>query len=395
MVPPEELPVDPPLDETEEHEWRERAESAAEFFGNSLSIYDNSSNIKVIESDEALQETIKSATTIISCVGEVRRTNFWTDILPVWRLLQKDVSKWCADPRHPYYVHYRTTAKVLHLAEQEQKRRDRMASDDNDAVPTTPRIRIVRISDLCVSQKPWHFIPILTNAFHSMVFRYHDMAERALERSTCIDTITLRPGDLTDDERNAETTTLQVDPRGVVPSPARVGRDDVAALAVAAALHHDNQLDSNNHKKLEDQQRPPPFHYTLACRWAGEQLHPYPAQGTKLNGLANAHLCMEKVFRTLQKQPRRNRIRRKPFKPYGICVAIPVYFMLAMMIRSFLFPLLNHIPGLAVALAGLKRLVDPLIMSLAVLLSQLGRSLGHMMPFVRGLLGRKAPYISL
>ncbi len=102
LVPPEDLPIDQPLDEAEELEWQERAKSAAEFFGNSVSIYDNSSNIKVIESDEALQETIKGATTIISCVGEVRRTNFWTDVLPFWRLLQKDVSHWCSDPRHPY-----------------------------------------------------------------------------------------------------------------------------------------------------------------------------------------------------------------------------------------------------------------------------------------------------
>ena len=65
------------------------------------------------------------------------------------------------------------------------------------------------------------------------------------------------------------------------------------------------------------------------------------------------------------------------------------------MARSFLLPLFSHIPGLEVAKAGLKRLVDPLMMSLAMLLAQLGRSLGPVMPFFRWLLHRKASYISL
>jgi len=228
LIRPEELPgyraVDDD-DEEEEQAWFQKAESASVFYGNSVKDYDNRAEHQDIP-DEALEDAIRDCTTIISCVGSVRPTNFWTDIMarPLWRLLRKDVSGWCSDPRHPFYVHYQTTRKALNLAEREQLRREAAAScqdeengDDDKEIDVVPRIRFIRVSDLCVSQPPFHFVPLITNILHSMVFRYQDMAEKTLEASALIETVTLRPGDLVGEERNVNTTTLQVDPLGSVP----------------------------------------------------------------------------------------------------------------------------------------------------------------------------------
>lgn len=208
LVPPEELPGY--LDHDED-EWRQRAESAAQFFNTSMSDYDNRDESPVIvDANEALQEAIQDCTTIISCVGSVRPTNIWTDLLarPLVRWLRPDVSKWCRDPRHPYYVQFASTRKLLGFAEREQLRREtavEMALEDEDEVRdepvVVPKIRYIRISDNCLSQPVWEMVPLLTNIFRSMIFRYHDMAERLLASSTLVDTVTLRPGDLVDDER--------------------------------------------------------------------------------------------------------------------------------------------------------------------------------------------------
>lgn len=202
LVPSEELPGF--VDEDEEL-WAQTAESAAKFYGNDVEQYDNRDMQPGV--NEALQESIKGCTAIISCVGAVRPTNLWSDYLaiPVWRLFRHDVSGWCKDPKHPYYVHYSSTRKVLGFAEREQLRREASAAvfaeEDETQPKEIPRIRFVRISDLCVTQKPWDFIPLVTNALHSMVFRYQDMTERLLEESKVLDTVILRPGDLVDDER--------------------------------------------------------------------------------------------------------------------------------------------------------------------------------------------------
>merc|ERR1719162_1365860 len=97
------------------------------------------------------------------------------------------------------------------------------------------RIRIVRISDLCVAKPPWHLVTLLTNIGRSLVFRSQERAEKLLLRSGIVDTIVLRPGDLTNEIRNQTTTSLQVDVSGRVPDPAYVGRDDVALLTTILA----------------------------------------------------------------------------------------------------------------------------------------------------------------
>jgi hypothetical protein len=203
LVPPEELPG---FKDEDEEAWMQTAQSAANFYGTTVELYDN----RELQPDvnEALQEAIRGCTTIISCVGSVRPTNWWTDfiVMPFWRLFRHDVSGWCHDGRHPYYVHYVSTRKVLGYAEREQLRREAMAmalakEEDGVQPQEIPRIRFVRVSDLCVTQKPWELVPLVTNTMQSMVFRYQDMTERLLEESKVIDTVILRPGDLVDEER--------------------------------------------------------------------------------------------------------------------------------------------------------------------------------------------------
>lgn len=367
------IPVDElPCFRRSEDELDETNGQAATFNDNRPQDYDNRSENEEIAPDEALEQAIRDCTTIISCVGSVRPTNFWTDIIarPVWRLLRKDVSGWCDDPRHPYYVHYHTTRKALKFAEREQLRREAAASsrgddDDNeDKDKIIPRIRFIRISDLCVAQQPWQFVPLLTNILHSMVFRYQDMAEKALEASSLIETVTLRPGDLVDEERDFTTTAFQVSHSGTVPFPTRVGRQDVAELAVASALFDSErqQLDDAG-SGIDDE----PFHYTLACRWVGDQMGPYPPQGEMRHGHADATLGLHSALKKLRKDEKRRGQRRavkaqtspetslrmarhvksapRKIKPYFVCTAIPVYFVLGMMLRSLFYYLSPYIPG--------------------------------------------------
>lgn len=386
------------LDE-EELDWIRRAKSTASFYGTSITDYDN--RHEQPPPNEALQDAIRGCTTIISCVGDVRPTHVWSDWLarPLWRLLRPDVSTWCRDPRHPYYVHYASTRKVLAMAEREQWRRqaaldeaaeivdgddhrhgehEEKATNKKAAVTRSiPRIRFIRISDLCVAQEPWHFIPLITNALHSMVFRYQAMAEQLLQSSSVVETVVLRPGDLVDDERNLTTTALQVNVDGSVPHPSRVGREDVAALAVAAALFDLSQPKGKGmerhhqrHRQLANDPLSAPFHYTLAVRWVGQDMAPYPSQGNMEDGLPNANMCMQSALRKLRKrqqnknddasnplQQHSNSSRvvsvhntdrtasavslktiqpRLSIKPYGLCVAIPVYLILTLVGRTFI-----------------------------------------------------------
>jgi hypothetical protein len=396
LVPSEDLPGY--TEEESEKAWLARAESAAIFYGKNVVEFDNQVDDDVSSDDEALESAIQDCTTIINCVGSVRPTNVWTDFLarPLSRLLRSDVSGWCRDCRHPYYVHYQVTQKVLLLAETEQRRREALAisaSIDSEGacteqISTVPRIRLIRISDLCVVQSPWYLVPIVTNMLRSMVLRYQELAEKAMEASTVIDTVTLRPGDLVNDERDITTTTLQVASCGSVPCPARVGREDVAALAVAAALFDstaekygkDSAVRRNNSSVVAAQK---PFHYTFACRWASEEMDPYPPQGQMADGHAIAHDALQAALRAVRKQSGRRyrRRRRSPpttsasgvsdtpqdsdivahtsktrarsLKPYGIFVAVPVYVMMWWIVRSVHCSILSSLfPGMGTSRWG-------------------------------------------
>jgi len=387
LVPPEELPGFVQEDTEEDRLWKERAESASLYYGNNVEDYDNG----LPDVNEALEDSIKDCTTIISCVGSVRRTHLWHDILarPFVRLLKADVSTWCKDGRHPYYVNYASTRKALGYAEREQLRREATVATVAEAEGLkpeeihVPRIRFIRISDVCVGYSPWDIVPVVANAVHSLVFRYHEMAERLLEESSLIETVVLRPGDLVDEERDANTTSVQVSSTGRVPSPALVGREDVAALAVAAATFVTQNRTNDDHPKSKDSGVRPSeaFHYIFGCRWVGETLDSYPPQGRQRDGHPNPFIAFRRALRTVRSRERekereeridnnygkrspssvssstdsvvrmaekldkrRQRRRRRP-KPYGICVTVPTYLLLALFGKLVLISLLQHIPG--------------------------------------------------
>jgi NAD(P)H-binding len=321
----------------------------------------------LVSQHEVLEQALKGCTVVISCVGAVRWTNLFSDVLswPVHRLLQRDVSDWCTDPTHPYYVHYGITRRVLAIAEREQLRRQEQDVHE--------RIRLVRISDLCVAQSPWHLVPLVTNMVQSLVFRYQDMAEQLLASTNLLDTIIIRPGDLVDDERDTESVSVQVSPTGLVPLPAVVGRRDVASLAVAAAF-----LQIPNHQKQKAESNP--MHFTLAIRWTGQDMAPYPPQGRKRDGHASAATALQSCLKALSRQNGnstnysvgfgrnskplsgltarpKNRARLlsgrtigppTQVKPYGVCVAIPLYLGLVMvatsLLQSVVIPLLPFTP---------------------------------------------------
>ena len=207
LVPPEELLGKGKASKPNENRNKDNNNSnvTSKYYGNRIEFV-NQGNMT---DTECLHDAIKDCTAIISCVGAVRRSNVWSDYLavPFWRLFRHDVRGWCKDTRHPYYAHYYTTKKALDCAEREQKRREAVIQAKDDRGEYRPResppqrIRFVRISDLCLSKQPWELVPIVTNTLQSVVFRYQDMAERPLEESEYVDTVVLRPGDLTDEER--------------------------------------------------------------------------------------------------------------------------------------------------------------------------------------------------
>ena len=380
LVPPEELPGFVQDNTEEESEWRQTAKSASEFYGNKVQDYDNRELLPDI--NESLEDAIRDCTTIISCVGSVRRTHLWHDVLarPFVRLLKADVSSWCKDGRHPFYVNYASTRKALGFAEREQVRREAAAAtvaESEGLDPSeiyVPRIRFIKISDQCVGYKPWAIVPLVANAVHSLTFRYQEMAEQLLEDSSLVETVILRPGDLVDEERDVNATSIQVSCNGQVQSPALIGRDDVASLVVAASTFVTQNSTNSDHRK-SDSRTTEPFHYTFGCRWVGQTLDSYPPQGNKIDGHPDVAVSFRRSLNTLyrsereqkrrreqtnsgkkrlssgdlivrmaQQVDRRRQKRRKP-KPYGIFVAIPMYMTLALFSNIFLVPLLQYIPG--------------------------------------------------
>ena len=210
-----------------------------------------------------------------------------------------------------YRLDYCTTRKVVGYAEKEQIKREAavltIAEDDDEtkktnedeSIPTVPKIRYIRLSDLSVVYDAWHLVPVLANTFRSLIFRYHELSEQVLEESTLLDTMTIRPGDVVDEERDPSTTWVQVTGtsrnlrrrkpgghhhaavEGRVPSPHLIGRDDVAALVVAAALfpkpsttkaasidnNDDSHKTSNTNIKTKKDTTNDPIHYTVSsCR---------------------------------------------------------------------------------------------------------------------------------
>lgn len=336
-------------------------------YENSTSAEDDA-DIDILESggEETLREAISGATVIVSCLSSFRPSNIWTDYLkvPILRVFRKDVSKWCSDPTHPYYVNYLSTKKIIEEAEKEQSKRDIIVEfekqsalmdeelrrdrerrrgikeeegfessvaaglrqkrsigsfgqeegsrrrDNAISLPkggshlpsASDRIKFIRISHLMVGRSPFRPLSALTNTFWSSVSRYEQMGETLMEQSS-LDTIVLRPGDLTDDIRNNHTS-LQLCINGKVESPSVVGREDVADLAVVAAL----TKTTGNETEL------PSHHYKWGLRWTGQYIT--PAQGLRPDGLATAALCYVKAIKEQSKRDKHKRIKDNELKSY-------------------------------------------------------------------------------
>lgn len=166
--------------------------------------------------------------------------------------------------------------------------------------------------------------------------------------------------------KDVKTTGIQVSPSGMVPSPSRISREDVADLAVSAATFE--SIDSGTGSRE-------PFHYTFGMRWVGEEMAPFPSQGRKNDGLPNANLALKRALSTIYKSEARSKSRKQlvankskrkkegrqsdlvlrlasqiqrrksRVQPHGICVALPVYFLLALFVKAMLYPVLQYLPG--------------------------------------------------
>ena len=129
--------------------------------------------------------------------------------------------------------------------------------------------------------------------------------------------------------KDEETTNLQIDPSGYLPSPSIVGCTDIAKLAVAFATK--KQSNEKNKLNIDDDDR----NYTVAIRWCSETLYPQK-QGLKSDGYANATTCVHNLQRGI--------IAPKKLIPaigstvhYGIWVTSVIYFWLFVLLRLGFF----------------------------------------------------------
>lgn len=184
------------------------------------------------------------------------------------------------------------------------------------------RIKFIRISHLMVGHSPFRIWSVLTNIMWSQLSRYELMGEMLMESSGTVDTIVLRPGELTDDERVSSHTSLQLCIDGTVQYPAVVGRDDVADLAVVSALTKTclNGTEFNGDTVVDGSPGNNPssiaaaHHYTWAVRWAGQHLS--PPQGLRPDGLPSAALCFVKAMKEQLGADARRRRRERMIRSY-------------------------------------------------------------------------------
>lgn len=221
----------------------------------------------------------------------------------------------------------------------------------NGRLPSShDRIKFIRISHVMVGQSPFRVWNCLANIFWSQLTRFELMGEMLMETSKLVDTIVLRPGELTDEERNANQTSLQLRIDGKVPSPSLVGRDDIADLVVVAALTSTPSTLDSTHGGAKLSQNQYANHFTWAIRWTGQYLS--PPQGLRPDGKSNAALCFAdaiqgELIQGVRRKRNRNRIMsyvggkeivtlnswmRRLMKPYvqSLAISIPVYSVLGL-----------------------------------------------------------------
>ncbi len=102
--------------------------------------------------------------------------------------------------------------------------------------------------------------------------------------------------------------------RTILPPPARVGRADVADLAVLAT---DSQLVPSDHN------------YELSIRWVGAGIKPRP-QGIKDDGYDTARQCLQNVVATGPLPPEKA-VLQKPSNP--LVIGAVVYTLMAVALK--------------------------------------------------------------
>jgi nucleoside-diphosphate-sugar epimerase len=270
-------------------------QKAQELFGTSTSL--QYPKLEIIIADmsrpedyaQVLDDAVKGTDAIISVMGAVRFAQL-SDFLP-WRLFGGyDVNSW-ADRSHPYYGNYLGQKKLIELAEKYKVQ------------------RFVRLTGLGLAYSAFNPLTILFNSLLSITNRYGILCEQALASSK-VPYVVLRPGGLISDGRDYELANLQLDASGKLPYPGRIGRSDVADLAVEALL-----LPSS--KSL-----------TLACRWCGEGIRP-KSQGSKSDGVPTAKEGLARLVSA-------NTMPLAPpvMKPYALAVGLAVYSFCLILFKS-------------------------------------------------------------
>lgn len=421
-------------DDKDENEY---AVSASRFYNNDVADYD----VPASEKDDAidlnpylpLQDAIANATAVISAIGTVRSTIPFADYLfKPWRIFISP-GKWCKDKSHPYYVNYMVHKKVLEYCEEAQRKRNRewriwenherrRASKNKQDEYTVnengkaDRIRIVRISDHCLANPAWDVVNVITNAVRSLVFRYQEKCEKLLSRSTLVDSIVLRPGDLLDDVRNETTTTMSVNVDGKLPSPVYVGRDDVASLATLLALS-DLEPPTKGKKeaiglngttvmstivpraaKLSNRRGNPeedPRHWNIAVGWTGRNGRGYPNAGKCMEYIVKEHGKRKKSERRKQAlrntspfyrmvwkpcQKLKQRVEQRSLKPHRIFTFLPMFVLVYPTIFSLVMKMGRQVPAvrnaalyiLAVTAPSRKWIIDYILTFIQNFIQQKG-----------------------
>ena len=225
---------------------------------------------------ETLKEAIMGTQAVLALHGTLHPAPIHKLLIPIFWATHSPL-KLGAASTHPYFTNYVAMQDILTLCEKYEVG------------------KIVRLTGLSCAFPPYNPVSVLFNALLSFSGRYHRMGEEVLQSSSKVQvrkgreersdvsmgpprvysntnpdarrfappvlrssrpqSFILRPGGLSDEPRDSTKTTVQLDFRGNLPPPARVGRGDVANAAVLSVI--DERLSNSGH-------------IVAAIRWAGE-----------------------------------------------------------------------------------------------------------------------------
>mmetsp|Transcript_8514 Transcript_8514/g.17632 ORF Transcript_8514/g.17632 Transcript_8514/m.17632 type:complete len:365 (-) Transcript_8514:190-1284(-) len=208
---------------------------------------------------ESLSAAIEGCGAVVSVHGTVHLTPWYKMLLPFYWSTHAPL-RFKAAQTHPYFTNFIAMQDVVSLCEKHGVE------------------RVVRLTGLSCAFPPWNPVSVIFNALLSFSARYHRMGEEAVRGSEKVKSFVIRPGGLSDEERDPEKTKLQVDFSGNLPPPARVGRSDVADLAVLAATTREGVVSSSPD-------------LVAAVRWVGSV--PPKSQGSLSDGAEGAEGALE------------------------------------------------------------------------------------------------------